>query len=172
MSKHWYALHVKPNKERYVTEHLTARDFDVYFPRLKVKPVNPRSRRERPFFSGYLFVQLNLDEVGRDALRWVEGAHGLVTLGDEPARVPEEFVTIMRRRLKKIEAAGGLVFESLRPGDRVYIKEGSFAGYEAVFDRRLSDSDRVQVLLAYIQSRPVRVRLPAAHVEKRRRRRS
>lgn len=40
---HWYALHVKPHKERAVYEQLLARDITAYYPHVRVKPKNPRS---------------------------------------------------------------------------------------------------------------------------------
>jgi transcriptional antiterminator RfaH len=171
MSTYWYALHVKPHKERSVHELLVARDMEVFYPRLYVKPVNPRSRKERPFFPGYMFVQLDLESEGPNFLRWTEGTYGLVTFGDEPVPVPENMVLHLKHRLEEIQEAGGLVFENLKKGDRVRITTGLFEGYEAIFDTRLSGKDRVQVLLAYLNDRPIRVQIDASELEKVRSRR-
>jgi transcriptional antiterminator RfaH len=171
MSTHWYALHVKPHKERSVHELLAAGDMEVFYPRLYVKPVNPRSRKERPFFPGYMFVQLDLESEGPNFLRWTEGTYGLVTFGDEPVPVPENMVLHLKHRLEEIQEAGGLVFENLKKGDRVRITTGLFEGYEAIFDTRLSGKDRVQVLLAYLNDRPIRVQIDASELEKVRSRR-
>lgn len=166
MTLHWYALQVKPHKERSVCELLISQDMTVYYPYLKVKPVNPRSRKERPFFPGYMFVQVDLEAEGRNALRWMEGTYGLVSFGGEPVRVPTQMIEELKRRLKHIEEEGGLVFENLKKGDAVRIKHGPFEGHDAIFDTRLSGKDRVQVLLSYLNDRSVRIQIDASEIEK------
>ncbi len=166
MSAQWYALHVKPHKERSVHEHIEAEQIDVFYPRLNVKPVNPRARRERPFFPGYMFVRLDLNQLGTNALRWTEGTHGLVQFGGEPAIVPENLVSELRQKLERIQAAGGIDLEELKKGDRVKIVGGALAGYEALFDTALPGRDRVQVLLAYLSEQPKRLQIEASQIKK------
>ncbi len=166
MSSHWYVLRVKPHKERSVCEQLKLRDLDVYFPVLKVNPVNPRSARERPYFPGYLFVKANLDEIGLNGLSYVPGAQNLVNFGGVPARVPLNLIQEIKQRLAVIESQGGLTLEKLKPGDRVRITSGLFAGYEAIFDARLPGNRRVQVLLSFLSSAPQPVKLDAADIQK------
>ncbi len=71
----WYTLHVKPHKERFVFERLqslehipvpgnvpnVAKQIEVFFPAVRVKPVNPRSAKVRPYFPGYIFVRGDLE---------------------------------------------------------------------------------------------------------------
>ena len=166
MSSHWYVLRVKPHKERTVFEQLQMRDLDVYFPVLKVNPVNPRAAKERPYFPGYMFVKLNLAEMGANALRWAPGTHGLVAFGGQPAQVPPNLIQEIKSRLATVEAQGGLALENLKPGDRVRITGGLFAGYEAIFDSRLPGKQRVQVLLSFLSSAPHPVKLDAFDIKK------
>lgn len=169
MPHHWYVLHVKPNRERSVHEYIAAKHIDVFYPHMKVKPVNPRSSRERPFFPGYMFVYLDLDELGANALRWTEGTHGLVQFGGEPAIVPENLIVELRLKMDRIQAIGGIQFEGLEKGDRVKIVAGSLAGYEAIFDVALPGRDRVQVLLAYLNEQPKRLQIDSSQIKKIRR---
>jgi transcriptional antiterminator RfaH len=167
MSLHWYALHVKPNKERPVHELLESQNVEAFYPYLKVKPVNPRSRKERPFFPGYMFVQVDIEAEGKNALRWMEGTYGLVSFGGDPVQVPDSMVQELKKRLQLIQEEGGLVFENLKKGDQVRITQGPFEGHEAIFDTRLSGKDRVQVLLSYLNSsHSFRVQIDAAELEK------
>lgn len=166
MSSHWYVLRVKPHKERAVLAQLQMRDVDVYFPVLRVNPVNPRAARERPYFPGYIFVRVNLTELGANALRWVPGAHGLVEFGGVPAVVPANLIQEIEIRLAKIEARGGLALDKLKHGDRVRITGGLFAGYEAIFDERLPGNQRVQVLLSFLSNFPQPVKLDANDIKK------
>lgn len=180
MTAYWYALHVKPHKERFVYERLLSpeglpfieskdgaqRVIDVYFPSVRVKPKNPRAAKIRPFFPGYLFVRADLAVLGENALSWIPGSHGLVKFGNIPAPVPESLIREVRQRIIKIEEAGGFEMESLKPGDPVKIVEGPFAGYEAIFDMQLSGRERVQVLLAFLSSHPQRIQLGIHDVKK------
>ena len=166
MSSHWYVLRVKPHKERSVCEQLKLRDLAVYFPVLKVNPVNPRAARDRPYFPGYLFVKADLAEMGASALSWVPGAQSLVSFGGLPAQVPTNLIQEIKSRLATIEAHGGLTLEKLKQGDRVRITGGLFAGYEAIFDARLPGNQRVQVLLSFLSSAPQPVKLNAADIKR------
>lgn len=151
MSEQWYALRSKPNKEEALWREATARGFEIFFPQIRVKPVNPRARKIKAYFPGYMFVQVDLPRVGHSSIAWMPYSVGLVSFGDEPAPVPEGLIVALRRRLEQINAAGVDVLEGLRQGDGVVIQEGPFAGYEAIFDARLSGSERVRVLLQLLK---------------------
>jgi transcription elongation factor/antiterminator RfaH len=147
----WYVLNTKPHQEQCVAEQLRCRQLNVYLPIVRVNPVNPRAAREQPYFPGYIFARFDLQAVGISAVQWTPGLRRIVKVGDVPGIVPDAFISELRRRLAQISAAGGLVFEDLHSGDVVRIVSGPMAGYEAVFDRRLSGSDRVRVLLEVIR---------------------
>ena len=159
MTEQWYALHVKAHREQSVHDHLEGQGVVEFSPFLQSRPVNPRSGRRRPFLPGYIFVRLELDELGANALRWSEGTHVLVTFGDEPAAVPDHLINEMRRQVAELNASGGLVQRELEQGDRVRIVEGAFAGYEAIFDTRVAGKHRVQVLLSYLSQQPKRLKI-------------
>lgn len=166
MTQQWYALRVKPHKERTVHECLQAQAVTVYFPTTHVKPVNPRAARIRPYFPGYLFVQTDLSESGLNAFSWLPGTRGLVAFGDIPAIVPDNLVAELRRRINQLEADGGLSASQFHQGDRVRIVSGPFAGYEAIFDAHLPGAERVRVLLAFLSHHPHPVKIDAAHITK------
>jgi transcription antitermination factor NusG len=165
MSESWYALHVKPHKERPVCNLLKARGLTVYYPSLKVKPVNPRSRRERPFFPGYMFVCVDLELEGVNSLRWSEGTHGLVEFGGDPAIVPDSLISELQRQLEEHQKSYERQ-KDFKSGDPIRIIDGLFEGYEAIFDSELTGKDRVQVLLSYLGDRPKRVQLHLSDIEK------
>ena len=167
MTTYWYTLRSKPRKERALYEYISAEDVECFYPRLRVNPVNPRARKVKPYFPGYMFVHANLEEVGRNRFRWIPHALGLVRFGNVPAVVPENLVHGIRRTLSEINQAGGEELHGLQPGDAVRIKDGPFEGYRGVFDGCLSGRDRVRVLLSMIkQSREVPVELMAGQITK------
>jgi transcription elongation factor/antiterminator RfaH len=154
--ENWYALNSKPHQECRVAEYLRRRQLEVYLPLVRVNPVNPRAARVRPYFPGYLFARCDFSAVGLSTTRWTPGLRGVVQFGGLPGIVSDALIGELRRRLTEISAAGGLVFDQLHRGDAVRIISGPFAGYEAVFDMRLSGADRVRVLLEIMrQGQPV-----------------
>ncbi|MDX1616864.1 MAG: transcription termination/antitermination NusG family protein [Candidatus Promineifilaceae bacterium] len=165
MSLSWYALHTKPHKERSVAERLRAQGIEVYYPNLRVTPVNPRARKQRPYFPGYLFVRLDLEEMGENALRWTPGCHGLVSFGGEPASVPDNLIAILEKRVREYVQSDSEQRRDFEPGDRVRVTTGPFEGYEAIFEGRLSGRQRVQVLLSLLRRRPKRLQLDADQLD-------
>jgi len=164
MSLRWYALRSKTRKEDVVYKQVRDQGIDVFYPRIRVNPVNPRSKHYQPYFPGYLFVQIDLDLLGQSAFQWMPHTLGLVSFGGEPAIVPENLVHAIRLRVEEISAAGGEVFDGLQKGDVVLINNGPFEGYEAIFDTRLPGSERVRVLLQLLDSRHVPVELGAGSI--------
>ncbi len=168
MTTFWYALRSKPNKEDFLAKQLEAYDVDVFFPRIHVKPVNPRSRKTRPYFPNYLFVHVDLDVVKLSTLRWVPGASGLVSFDGEPAPVPDLLITALERQVDLINTASRelTMTSNLKHGDTVVIQDGPFAGHEAIFDLRLSGQDRVRVLLNFLQARQVPIELQSRQIRR------
>jgi transcription antitermination factor NusG len=166
MMTRWYALRTKPNKETLVWQQAKLRGFKVFYPRLRVKPVNPRARKVVPYFPGYLFVEADLQQAGLSTFQFMPYTLGLVCFGGEPATIPESFIHEMKQRMLVIEDSGGFFIDHLKRGDRVLIQDGPFDGYEAIFDTRLSGNDRVQVLLNMLSNRHILVEMDAGMVSK------
>jgi transcriptional antiterminator RfaH len=113
-----------------------------------------------------MFVHADLDSTGSSIFQWMPYATGLVSFGGEPAIVSDALIHALKRRIMEIEHAGGEFFESVHPGDQVFIEAGPFAGYEAIFDVRLPGTERVRVLLKMLSSRVLPVELQAASIKK------
>ncbi len=165
MTSHWYALHCKPRKEEAVWRQVHVRGFESFYPHLQVPSVNPRARGIQPYFPRYLFVHADLGLVGLSAFQYLPHSIGLVSFGGEPAAVPEQLIRALQRRMAELAKAGATLFDDLRSGDRVSVREGPFAGYQGVFDTRMSGRDRVRILLQMLAGRSVPVILNAAYIE-------
>src|SRR5215207_3834781 len=132
----WYVMHSKSQKEQWLYKQLHALEIEAYYPCLQVENGKPSSYKSKPYFPGYLFVNVDLDLTGRSLLQWIPGSLGLVTFAEEN------------------------VFVGLRSGDEVVNQSGAFAGYDAIFCARLQGSERVQVLLKVLQDQNIRIDLP------------
>ena len=170
MSVNWYVLRSKPNKEELLWEQLIIRKVEAFYPQLRVQPVNPRSRKVRAYFPGYVFVHVDLEEIGLSTLQWMPGATGFVSFDSLPSTVPDALIVAVKKKVDAINAAGGELFHDLKQGDLVEIQSGPFAGYEAIFDARLPGSERVRVLLKMLQGRATKMDIPAGLLERKKKR--
>jgi transcription elongation factor/antiterminator RfaH len=167
MPNQWYALRSKPRKEDVVWRQLRLDGVEVFYPRLSVNPVNPRSKKIKPYFPGYLFVNIDIEQTGISRFQWMPHTIGLVSFGGEPAHVPENLIIELQKRVAEIAEAGGEVFDGLKAGDKVRISNGPFQGYEAIFDARVSGTERVRVLLELLTNkRRVPIELSSGSIEK------
>lgn len=119
----------------------------------------------RPYFPGYMFVRTSLAELGPSVFSWLPFGQGLVSFGGEPATVPEALIAAIQRRVDEINSAGGEQLAGLERGEAVTIHGGPFDGRQAIFDVRIAGTERVRVLLELLQSRQIKLDLPAGQIE-------
>jgi len=165
----WYVLRSRPHLEQSAYGQVRARGFQAYYPCVRATPVNPRARRFRPFFPGYLFVEADLQMVGLSTFQYMPHSMGLVCFGGEAAQVPGELIQGLRLRLSDLTRAGASQADMFSRGERLLIVEGPFAGYEAIFDARVSGHARARVLLELLGGRRLPVELGASQVTRLRR---
>jgi transcription antitermination factor NusG len=170
MDTAWYVVHSKPRKETQLYSYLCAKDIQAYYPTLTVKPVNPRSSKIRPYFPSYMFVHVNLEQIGKSILEWMPFATGLVEFGGEPAIVTDNFIAELKQSVAKMKAEYDLGIRGIKSGDPVRIMSGAFAGYEGIFDTMLNGEERAQILLHWL-GRQLKVNVDANFVEKQKARR-
>ena len=154
----------RAREEEILWKQVQDKGVEVFYPRLRVHPVNPRSRKIKPYFPGYMFVHIDLAEQGQSIFQWMPHTVGLVCFGGEPAIVPDHLINAIRRKVEEIAQAGGEIFAGLEHGDVVLIEHGPFEGFDAIFDARLPGSERVRVLLQLLSNRLVPVELDAAQI--------
>jgi len=162
----WYVLRSKPNKESFLWGQVLAHQVENYYPAIRAKVVNPRARKMKPYFPGYLFVRVDIGQMSQSFWRWLPGSRGLVLFDDTPAMVPDALISAIRRKVDEINAAGSEQLVGLKPGDAVTIQGGPFAEYDAIFDRCVSGGNRVRVLLKHLRNMQIPIELPAAQIEK------
>jgi transcriptional antiterminator RfaH len=153
----WVAACLLPQRETLALHCLKLGGFPTYLPRIrKRRIIRGRKVTVTPaLFPGYLFVAIELQW---HAARWAPGVAGLIMDGIAPARVPDQVIDEIRRRERR-----GLIDLPawLRPGDRVRIEHGPFAGLDGMYDGQ-APQERIFILLALMGS--CRVAVPAGDV--------
>jgi len=162
----WYVAHSKPRSEELLWKQFCLQNWESYYPCIKVKTVNPRAQQVQPYFPGYLFIHVDLELTGRSALEWIPGGAGLVSFGGEPAFIPDSLIYTIKERIESLSIDSGKNCIPLRKGDIVTVRDGTFAGYEGIFDIQFSGSERVRVLLSLLDNRLLSVEMPVSYVHR------
>ena len=154
-SNRWYALRCKSNMEFIVNDQLNSKRISNYLPVYAVKPINPRSREEKPYFPGYLFVNDNPDNL-----------YGLVHFDGIPAFIPTNIIEAVHRQVSQRNFDFRRERSGLRAGEEVLVEDESLGQLEGVFEKCVNGKERVAVLLKIMQGSMMRVELAAEKVRR------
>ena len=149
----WYALRTKPHKEQIVWHQIHNIGLEAYYPQLRASPVNPRARKTKPYFPGYVLVRADLETTGLNTFQFMPHAIGLVCFGGEPGSIPEAVIHTLRRHIAELNLSSKDLAGQFLKGERVEINDGPLEGYRAIFDHRLPGKQRVKVLLELMGGR-------------------
>jgi transcriptional antiterminator RfaH len=113
-------------------------------------------------FPGYLFAHIAPESDDLLRIRSAPGVSYVLPRIGPPALLSEALIDAVRtREVELSQSAPGATFVR---GDRVTVLTGPFRWVEAVFDRRLSASGRVRILLNVVHG-SVAVQTDAANLE-------
>jgi transcriptional antiterminator RfaH len=145
----WYVIQTKPKKEAEAFRRLCDLGLECVLPKvLDYRPANGRTVQiEKPLFPNYLLVKL-IPAQYYYKIKWTKGVTRFVGWGDRPAPIAGEVVEIIRSRMDEM---GRVRMERrLRPGEAVRIKAGPFKDFIGIFERKMSATDRIRVLLQVV----------------------
>jgi transcriptional antiterminator RfaH len=142
----WYAVNAKSRQESVAELNLRRLGLETFYPQLKQTKLIRRRRQTSitSLFPGYLFAKFAIEKHCR-AVSYARGVRKVVTFGQAPAIVDDEIIESIKRSLE--DGYVTLLHPRFRPGQSVRIKEGPFQGIDAVFEREMSDQERVVLLL-------------------------
>jgi transcriptional antiterminator RfaH len=148
----WIAVNTHPNAEPQAELNLRRQDYRCYCPTVEVQRRHARRVEtvRRPFFPGYLFVDLASRKGIWRPIMSTLGVRAVVKFGDRLGEVPSDFVETLQQR----EASGDLrahdVHQRFRPGQAVRFDGTAFhdlVGRIVEIDAR----ERIWVLLDLLQ---------------------
>jgi transcription antitermination factor NusG len=159
----WHVLQVAPHNEVPVSRVLALHGMECYAPQFAAaprrRPGSVRDRRSRWVFPGYLFFTIGADFTQWDVIRWAPGVRRILQQDGGPGVVDDEVVEHLRRRL--LEQAASPSRPRFRRGQPVVIERGPLAMVDAIFQRELPASRRVEILV-HLLGRPLAVTVDAA----------
>lgn len=150
----WFVIQTKPKKEEDAKSYLSMKGVEIFSPLMENFLIRngSLSKELKPLFPGYIFVKFDLEK-DYSLVRWGRGVKKVLGLGGNyPTPVSGEIVEIIKKRTDSY----GIVRKSyhFEANDRVRIKSGPLKDLLGIFERWVSDSDRVRVLLNLIGYQP------------------
>lgn len=154
----WFLLHTKAGQERRAAVQVrrVADEVLMLLMKTRVRRQGKMIESVVPLFPCYLFAFLDIQREWSN-LHFTRGLQGVVRFGGEPAVVPERIIGELKQR-----CAHGPVEPVSRvpvPGESVKVVDGPLLNLEGIFDRHLSGSKRVAILLSLMGG--ARALLPA-----------
>jgi transcriptional antiterminator RfaH len=115
-----------------------------------------------PLFPCYIFARFDPHQSGR-LVKYTNGVTNIVSFGGKPAVVEDAIIAAITDHSQ--DNVITVEPPKLAPGDLVEIQEGPLRGLQGVFEREMSDRDRVIVLLEVL-AKGARVEVSREALEK------
>lgn len=143
----WFVVHARRFREKLAASSVSALGAETFLPLVKLECPERAVIRvgSKPLFSGYLFARFAPAAL-LDAVESARGVLYVVKFGSLPIPVETQVICEIQER---VEADGLIRLRrvELRPGDRVSIQDGPFAGMMGRVESELDDRKRVAILL-------------------------
>ncbi|MBM3861386.1 MAG: hypothetical protein FJ395_17300 [Verrucomicrobia bacterium] len=160
----WYAIHTKPREETLAETSLQREGIETFYPRLRRRRTIRRVRRwvTGPLFPCYIFARFDAN-ASRRLVCYANGVTNIVSFGGHPAVVDDDIIAAIVAHAE--DDVVTVIPPKFQPGDLIEIQEGPFRGLQGVFEREMSDSERVVVLLQTLAT-AARVQVPRDQLAK------
>jgi len=160
----WYVIQTKPKKEEEATSYLSTKGVEILSPLMETFASRKgRMNKElKPLFPGYIFGKFDLQQ-NYPLVRWGRGVKNVLGFGGYPIPIAEGVVKIVKERT---DIQGVVkVKRDFNPNELVRIKTGPMKDLLGIFERWVSDSERVRILLSLIGYQPA-VEIHCSMIEK------
>jgi transcriptional antiterminator RfaH len=149
---HWFAVQVHSGAERAAEFGLRSLSIETLLPLVR-RSLHHATRAARhavrALFPGYLFARFCVAESLR-AVTYNRGVIRVVGAGGRPIPVEDAIIASIRTRIAE-DGCVALDKRRLGVSDCVRIISGPLAGWSGVFERELSDLQRVVILIETLQ---------------------
>jgi transcriptional antiterminator RfaH len=148
----WVLVYTKAKEEKKANENLQRQGFKTFLPLIAPTNQNSEFKSLVPVFPRYLFAQINFELDNWTAIKSSYGVSNIVMFSEKFTSIPNNIIQLIQDKLNE----EGLYKEDVaivdyQKGDPVSIKEGGFAGIDAIFLSKKS-KDRVRLLLKLLNA--------------------
>jgi len=151
--ENWYVIQTKPKKEEEAKSYLSTKGIEIFNPLMEAfLPRNGRLNKEfKPLFPSYIFGRFDIDQ-NYNLVRWARGVKKILGFGGCFTPVSDAAVDLIKKRTDSC----GIVRKNyhFEPNELVRIKSGPLKDLLGIFDRWVSDSERVRILISLIGYQP------------------
>lgn len=139
----WFVLNTKPKKEYQVERLFIEGGIQVYFPKYL------HEKKVKPFFPGYGFIYFDFPALYQ-LVRYTRGVKRII--GHDVGPIPLESDIVEQIKSRELEGYIELDKFGINPeiGDEIEVMEGPLKGLRGLFQRELTDKERVLILLNYV----------------------
>ncbi len=149
----WYVIQTKPKEEGKASAYLSDKGVEILSPLIETFVTRNAkiSKEMRPLFPGYIFGKFDLDQ-NYPLVRWARGVKCVLGLGGYPTPVSDEVVKVIRMKTD----GNGIVrlVKQFLPNDVIRITSGPMKDLLGIFERWVSDTERVRILLNLMGYQP------------------
>ena len=148
----WVLIYTKAKQEIKASENLKKQGFKTFLPLIAPSNKNIGSKSLVPVFPRYFFAQIDFELENWTSINSSFGVSHIVMFGEMFTSIPSNIIKLIQDRLDE----SGIYKKDVslvdyQEGDSVTIKEGRFAGIEAIFLSNKS-KDRVRLLLKLLNT--------------------
>ena len=148
----WVLIYTKANQEIKANENLQKQGFKTFLPLINRTNKNNKIESRVPLFPRYIFVRINFRLDNWTSIKSSYGVSHMVMFGENFTPISPKIIKLIKDRLK----GEGIFKEEIlkrdyKKGDFLTIKEGIFAGIDAIFLANKSQ-ERVRLLLKLLNT--------------------
>lgn len=152
----WYLLYCKRSEQTRAKLNLERQGVICYYPQVEIEKIRhgKRCTQVEPLFPNYIFVQFDIEKIHTTSVRSTRGIVDFVRLGALPAKIAD---TLVEKIMQRDAGETTKRVEIPQQGDKLLIKEGPFAGIEAIFHE--ADGEKRAFLFINMINKKTRISL-------------
>lgn len=148
----WYLLSTKSRSEKIAYNNLNKQGHEIFL------PITTQNTKPVVIFPGYIFVKPEFSS-SYISIKSTKGVKKFIKFGDTFPDISEDLIEFLRTQIKHFEKLSRRQ-KKYQKGQIVYIEDGPFKDFEAVFDAYGQDQN-VFILMKFLE-RTQRIKIKQA----------
>ena len=147
---HWYVVKTKPRSEEIAQSYLVSHGITTFLPWMQTLTHSSRNDL-KPLFPGYLFVEFDVKK-NYPLVKWGKGINKILGYGKFPTPVSNDVISIIKSKTNEDNVVQKAY--QINKNDQVIVRSGPLKDLIGIFDRWVSESGRVRILLNLVGYQP------------------